>query len=67
MNVALVLGDFEMVRHCLDVGSGGGFEVKGAVAFSRLPSCPVVPFFPLFWEGFPFNVNQPKKDELSFP
>ena len=29
------------------------------------PSCPV-PFFPLFWEGFLFEVNQPKKDANYF-
>ena len=31
------------------------------------PSCPVVPFLPFFWEGCPFNVNQPKKGALLLP
>ena len=32
-----------------------------------LPSCPAVPFFPFFWKGVPFKVNQPTKDALFFP
>ena len=33
-----------------------------------LPSCPVVPFIYIFFrEGFPFKVNQPKKDALFSP
>ena len=43
--------------------------------FHRLPhltppsllTCPVAPFLPLFWEGFPFKLHQPKKDARFFP
>ena len=33
-------------------------------ASPAVPSCPVAPVFLFFGQGFPFKVNQPKKDAL---
>ena len=48
----------------------GGLDDWCRVQIARplLPSCPVdSALFQLFWEGFPFKVNQPKKGCPSFP